>query len=139
MFAVPLSMMPSTVWIPSAATARMLAYAEAAAECEAKARLPLAPPVALNARTRVKLANWGDPAMLAKLADAYARAKNHEQAARLLGVTLGAARLAKRRYLDRTATDAADRRGPVGGRSFPEAPPPSLLFKEAAVTWSWAA
>ena len=83
----------------------MLAYVEAATECEAKARLPLAAPVALNARTAAKLAKWRDPAMLAKLAVAYARGQDHEGAARLLGVTVGAARLAKRRYLDRAATD----------------------------------
>jgi len=81
----------------------MLVYAEAVAECEARARLPLAAPVALNARTSVKLANWRDPDMRARLRDAYARAADHEGAARLLGVTVGAARNAKRRYLDRTA------------------------------------
>jgi hypothetical protein len=79
----------------------MLVYSRAIAECEGRARLPLVAPVALNARARGKLANWRDPAMLAKLADAYAHAKDHEAAARLLGVTVGAARLAKRRYLDR--------------------------------------
>ena len=83
----------------------MLVYARAVAECEARARLPLVAPVALNARTFRKLANWRDPAMLAKLADAYAQAKDHEGVARLLGVTVGAARLAKRRYLDRLPTD----------------------------------
>src|SRR5262245_3564473 len=76
----------------------MLSYAKAVTECEARARLPLAKPVALNARTSGKLTNWRDPARLAKLADAYAQAKDHEGAARLLGVTIGAARLAKRRY-----------------------------------------
>src|SRR5262249_48047767 len=82
----------------------MLAYARAVAASEARARLPLAAPVApvaLNARTLRKLANWRNPAMLERLADAYAQAKDHEAAARLLGVTVGAARLAKRRYLDR--------------------------------------
>src|SRR4029077_5208358 len=82
----------------------MLLYARAVAECEVRARLPLAAPVALNARTGEKLANWRDPARLAKLADAYAQGKDHEGAARLLGVTEGAARLAKRRYLDRLPT-----------------------------------
>jgi hypothetical protein len=84
----------------------MMAYVEALAECEAKARLPLAAPVPLNARTSARLANWRNPAMLAKLAAAYARAHDDEGAARLLGVTVGAARLAKRRYLDRAATGA---------------------------------
>ena len=81
----------------------MLVYARAVAKCEASARLPLVAPVSLNARTLGKLANWRDPAMLAKLADAYARAKDHEAAARLMGVTVGAARLAKRRYLGSVA------------------------------------
>jgi hypothetical protein len=99
----------------------MLVYARAVAECEARARLPLAAPVALNARTFGKLNNWRDPAMLAKLATAYAQTKDHEGAARLLGVTVGAARLAKRRYLDRLATDTGSeaRRGAVGGRFAP--------------------
>jgi hypothetical protein len=70
---------------------------------EAKAKLPLAAPIALNARVSSKLPNWCDPAILAKLADAYERARDHEGAARLLGVTVGGARLAKRRYLDRAA------------------------------------
>jgi hypothetical protein len=83
----------------------MLVYADAVAECEAKTRLPLSAPVALNARASVKLANWHDKGMRQKLADAYAKAKDHEGAARLLGVTVGAARLAKRRYLDRRTTD----------------------------------
>jgi hypothetical protein len=87
----------------------MLVYVEAVTECEAKARLPLAPPVALNARTAADLASWRDSAMLTKLADAYARARDHEEAARLLGVTVGAARLAKRRYLDRPATNTASK------------------------------
>ena len=83
----------------------MLAYAEAYALCEAKAKLPLPTPIPLNARTSAKLANWRDPAMLGKLADAYSPTRDYEGAARLLGVTVGAARQAKRRYLDRPATD----------------------------------
>jgi hypothetical protein len=96
----------------------MLAYFEAYALCEVNAKLPLAAPIALNARTSAKLANWRDPAMRTKLAHAYARAKDHEGAARILGVTVGAARLAKRRYLDRVATDnnAKARNGPTGRR-----------------------
>jgi len=81
----------------------MLAYVEAHALCE-KAKLPLAVPIALNARAFAKLANWRDRAMQTKLAEAYAGTQDHEGAARILGVTLGAARLAKRRYLDRAAT-----------------------------------
>jgi hypothetical protein len=103
----------------------MLVYARAVTECEARARLPLAAPVALNARTGSNLANWRDPPMLAKLADAYARAKDHEGAARLLGVTVGAARLAKRRYLDRLATDTGLKSPQklLGGRFAPRLPP----------------
>jgi hypothetical protein len=82
----------------------MLLFAQVHATCETKAKLPLAPPVALNARLSAKLANWRDPIMRAKLGAAYARGESHEDAARLLGVTIGAARLAKRRYLDREAT-----------------------------------
>ena len=85
----------------------MLAYVEAYVLCEAKAKLPLAAPVELNARASAKLANWRDPGMQARLADAYVRAEDHEAAARLLGVTIGAARLAKRRYLDRVATSTS--------------------------------
>jgi hypothetical protein len=84
----------------------MLLYAKAIAECESRAKLPLAAPIALNARTGRKLANWRDPAKLAKLADAYRQGKDHEGAARLLKVTEGAARLAKRRYLDRLPRDS---------------------------------
>jgi len=85
----------------------MVAYVEAHTLCEVKAKLPLAAPVALNARASAKLANWRDPGMQARLADAYVRAEDHEAAARLLGVTIGAARLAKRRYLDRAATSTS--------------------------------
>ena len=46
------------------------------------------------------------PVMRARLANAYARAGgNDEKAARILGVTLGSARLARRRHLGATATD----------------------------------
>jgi hypothetical protein len=88
----------------------MLVHARTVADCEARAKLPLAAPVALNARKGGKLANWRNPTMLAKLADAYAQAKDHEGAARLLGVTIGAARLDKRRYLDRLPTDTGAKR-----------------------------
>jgi hypothetical protein len=95
---------------PERRESAMLLYARAVAESEAKAKLPLAAPVGLHARTLGKLANWRDPGMLAKLSRAYAQAKNHEGAARLLGVTVGAARLAKRRYLDRLPTGIASKR-----------------------------
>src|SRR5215831_1385281 len=77
----------------------MLTYVEAHARCEAREKLPLSPQVAPNGRVSAKL-NWRDQAALARLAEAYARAKDHEAAGRLLGVTAGAARLAKLRYLD---------------------------------------
>ena len=41
----------------------MLAYVEAHALREANTKLPIAAPVALNARARQKLANWRDPDM----------------------------------------------------------------------------
>jgi hypothetical protein len=110
---------------PECRHSAMLAYFEAYALCEANAKLPLAAPIALNARTSARLTNWRDPAMQARLADAYSRARDHEEAARLLGVTVGAARLAKRRYLDRAAADTR-RKGPykpAGRRSLPEVPP----------------
>src|SRR5262249_42860450 len=102
----------------------MLVYARAVSECEGRAKLPLAAPVALNARTFSKLANWRDPARLAKLADAYAQAEDHEGAARLLGVTVGAARLAKRRYLDRCPprSEQKPRKRFVGGCFGPRHP-----------------
>jgi hypothetical protein len=44
--------------------------------------------------------------MLAKLANAYVRTGgDDEKAARVLGVTVGSARLAKRRHLDAAAAD----------------------------------
>ena len=75
--------------------------------CEARARRRLAKPKPIHAK-RAQKANWGDPVMLAKLANAYVRAAgDDERAARILGVTVGSARLAKRRHLD---TPAADQR-----------------------------
>jgi len=78
----------------------MRAFAKAEALCEAKASQPLAVPKSIDAKL-VEKVNWSDPAMRAKLEDAYAVAdRDHEKAARILGVTLGSARLAKRRHLD---------------------------------------
>lgn len=75
-------------------------YGRAEALCEARARHPLAKPAAIDAK-RTQKVNWGDPAMRAKLAAAYATAGgNDEKAARFLGVSLGSARLAKRRHLN---------------------------------------
>jgi hypothetical protein len=58
---------------------------------------------------RAQKVSWGDPVMLAKLANACGRAGgDDEKAARILGVSLGSAHLAKRRHLGAAATD--DRR-----------------------------
>jgi hypothetical protein len=89
---------------PERRQSAMRAYAKADALCEAKARRPLAKPKPIDAKRTDKV-NWGDPVLRAKLANAYARAGgNDEKAARILGVTLGSARLAKRRHLDAPAT-----------------------------------
>ena len=75
--------------------------------CEARTRRRLVEPKPIHAK-RAQKADWGDPVMLAKLANAYVRAGgDDEKAARILGVTVGSARLAKRRHLD---TPAADQR-----------------------------
>jgi len=81
----------------------MLSYAKAEAFCEAKTRHPLVKPGPIDAR-RAQKANWSDPAMRSKLADAHAMARgDDEKAARILGVSLGSARLAKKRHLDAAA------------------------------------
>ena len=73
---------------------------------EAKARHPLVKPRPIDAM-RTQKVNWRDPAMRAKLAAAYATAGgDDERAARILGVSLGSARLARKRHLD----------GPTGPR-----------------------
>ena len=73
--------------------------------CEANAPHRLAKPKPIHAK-RAQKVSWGDPAMRAKLATAYARAGgDDEKAARILGVTLGSARLAKRRHLGAPATE----------------------------------
>ena len=81
----------------------MRCYAKAATLCEAKAAHPLVQPRPIDAK-RTQKVNWRDPAMRAKLANAYARAGgDDEKAARILGVSLGSARLAKKRHLDAAA------------------------------------
>ena len=83
----------------------MRAYVAAAGSCESRSRQPL-----LKPRTKLGQAGgapkWTNPVMQAKLSNAYARAGTDEGAARILGVTPGSARLAKRRYLDAPATVA---------------------------------
>jgi hypothetical protein len=50
---------------------------------------------------RAQKANWSDPAMRTRLTGAYAIVgDDDEKAARILGVSPGSARLAKKRYLD---------------------------------------
>ena len=96
----------------------MRCYAKAEALCEAKAHHPLAQPRTIDAK-RAQKADWSDPAMRVKLANAYARAGgDDEQAARLLGVSRGSARLAKKRHLRVAATDLNEKapQRAVGGR-----------------------
>jgi len=85
---------------PRGRQSAMRSYARAEALCEAKAPHRLVEPKPIHVK-RAQKTSWSDPIMRANLADAYVRAGgDHERAARILGVTVGAARLAKRRYLD---------------------------------------
>src|SRR5262245_15942324 len=78
----------------------MRCHARAEALCEDKARHPLTRPGTIDAK-RAQKVNWSDPAMSARLADAYAIAgSDDERAARKLGVSLGSARMAKKRHMD---------------------------------------
>jgi hypothetical protein len=106
----------------------MRCYAKAEALCEAKAPRPLVKPGPIDAR-RARKANWSDPAMRAKLADAYAVAGgDDEKAARILGVSLGSARLARKRHLDPAA---------IGCRqNAPSGPRAAIYFSVPGV---WAA
>jgi hypothetical protein len=82
----------------------MRCYWKAQALCEAKARHPLVQSRPIDAK-RARKTDWSDPVMRAKLANAYARAGgDDEKAARILGVSLGSARLAKKRHLTAAAT-----------------------------------
>ena len=92
---------------PDRRQSAMRAYAKAEALCEAKARHPLVKPKPIDAK-RAEKVDWSDPVMRTKLADAYARVGgDDEKAARILGVTLGSARLAKKRHLGPAARDHA--------------------------------
>ena len=83
----------------------MRAHATAEAMCEARARRRLAKPKPIHAK-RAQKTSWDNPVMLAKLANAYVRSGgDDEKAARILGVTVGSARLAKRRHLDAPEAD----------------------------------
>jgi hypothetical protein len=89
---------------PQRRRSAMRSYATAEALCEAKAPHRLVQPKPIHAK-RAQKTSWGDPMMRAKLADAYLRSGgDNEKAARILGVTVGSARLAKKRYLDAAKT-----------------------------------
>jgi len=78
---------------------------------------PLVRPGPIHAK-RAQKANWSDPAMRAKLAGAYAMAgDDDEKAARILGVSLGSARLAKKRHL--AGSTAGRRRTQLEGQGRP--------------------
>ena len=90
---------------PERRQSAMRAYAKAEALCEVKAPHRLIKPKPIDAKRSQKV-DWGDPVMRAKLANAYAGAGgDDEKAARILGVTLGSARLAKRRHLSAEANN----------------------------------
>jgi hypothetical protein len=90
---------------PQRRRSAMRSYATAEALCEAKAPHRLVKPKPIDAKRSQKV-DWGDPVMRAKLGNAYDRAGgDDEKAARILGVTVGLARLAKRRHLGAAATD----------------------------------
>ena len=94
---------------PERRQSTMRSYAKAETLCEAMARRPLVKPKPIDAK-RVQKVSWGDPVMRAKLANAYARAGgDDEKAARILGVTVGSARLAKRRHLGAAATNHCEK------------------------------
>jgi hypothetical protein len=83
----------------------MLVHATAEAMCEVKPLQSPVKPKPIHTKRALK-ASWGDPVMLAKLANAYVRPEgDDEKAARILGVSIGSARLAKRRHLDAAATE----------------------------------
>lgn len=119
---------------PERRSSVMRSYAMAETLCEANARQPLRKPKSIDAKRAEKVA-WGDPTMRAKLANAYARAKgDDEKAARILGVTLGSARLARRRYLGRAA-HSREASGEPHERPFPPgALPPAPDCNVASVT-----
>ena len=77
----------------------MRCHARAEALCEGKTRHPLVQPGPIDAKRSQKV-NWRDPVMRANLVAACAAAGgDDERAARLLHVTLGSVRLAKKRHL----------------------------------------
>jgi hypothetical protein len=83
----------------------MRAYAKAEALCEVRALHPLIKPKRIGAR-RTEKSSWSDPVMRARLERAYGQAGgNDERAARALGVSVGSARLARKRHLDPAVRD----------------------------------
>jgi hypothetical protein len=89
---------------PSHRQTAMRCHVRAEALSEAKTRHPLVQPRPIDAKRSHKT-DWSDPVMRAKLANAYAQTGgDDEQTARILGVSLGAARLAKKRHLDAATT-----------------------------------
>jgi hypothetical protein len=87
--------------------AQCVRFANAETLCQTNARLPLVKPKRIDAKRAQKVA-WSDPAILDKLASAYAQAGgDDEKAARILGVTVGSARLARRRHLGEGASQKA--------------------------------
>jgi hypothetical protein len=85
---------------PNRRQSAMRSYVKAEALCEDRASHPLVKPRPIDARRALK-ANWSDTAMRTKLVHAYAVAGgDDEKAARILGVSLGSARLARKRHLD---------------------------------------
>ena len=77
----------------------MRTYSKAEILCEVNARHRLTTPKRIDAKRAEKI-SWADATMKARLAAAYAVAgDDHEKAARLLNVSIGSARLAKRQHL----------------------------------------
>lgn len=74
----------------------LVAYAKAQAECNDRV-----PP--LRKPWTVKRAKWDD-AMVARFRRAWAKTGTDEGAARLCGITKGAARLARKQFIDAPAT-----------------------------------
>jgi hypothetical protein len=89
----------------------MRCFGKAEALCQVKTAHPLVQPRTIDAK-RAHKTDWSDPVMRTKLANAYARSGgDHEQAARTLGVSLGAARLAKKRHLEAATIGPARKPG----------------------------
>jgi hypothetical protein len=97
---------------PGRRQSAMRGHARAEALCERKARHPLVQPGPNDAKGPQKV-NWRNPAMRAKLAAAYVMAGgDDERAARMRRVSLGSARLAKKRPLRAAAIGPPALSGP---------------------------